>query len=61
MRYYVRQRGKDDAIGPFSVEDIVSQVRAGRLDRWDMAVADSGQTADQLKNHWDFKWEPLSG
>ena len=58
MRYFIRQRGQDDAIGPFSVEEITERVRRGQLARWDMVLADSGQTSEQLKNHWDFKWEP---
>ena len=60
MRYHVRQRGKDDVIGPYSTEDIIARVRAGQLARWDMVLADDGQTPEQLKSHWDFKWEPLT-
>jgi hypothetical protein len=60
MRYHVRQRGKDDVIGPYSAEDIIARVKAGRLARWDMVLADDGQTPEQLKSHADFKWEPLT-
>lgn len=61
MRYHVKQRGKDDAIGPFSVEEIIARVKAGQLNPWDVVLNDSGQTPEQLSSHADFKWEPLEG
>jgi len=61
VRYHVRQRGKDESIGPFTTEEIVSRVKIGQLNPWDMVLIDGGQTPEQLKNHWNFKWQPLEG
>jgi hypothetical protein len=60
MRYYVRSRGADDISGPFALDGLESQLKAGVLSPTHMVLADTGQTAAQLEKYWDLQWIPIS-
>lgn len=60
MRYYVRERGQDEVNGPYSPEELESRIKGGTLTPEHLALLDTGQTRDQLGNHRDFRWEPIS-
>ena len=60
MRYYVKKNGKNEIAGPLTVEEILSRVKACRLDRWDKVVAENGRTPEQIAEQTDLQWGQVS-
>jgi len=60
MRYYVRARGEDEIGGPYSLNELESQLQAGTLTASHLALQDTGQTPEQARNHWQFRWIAIS-
>ena len=58
MKYYVRKPGTNQFSGPYSLEEIYSQIKAEQLSLIDEAIEANGQTFRQLKK--STEWVLLS-
>ena len=60
MRYFVRLRGQDEISGPFTLAELESHFKVGTLTTSHLALEATNQTAEQLKEYWNFEWVAIS-
>lgn len=61
MRYYIRKRDGNEIRGPFTLDELESQVKAGTLlPSQHVALADTGQTPEELQDHSKNHWATVS-
>jgi hypothetical protein len=60
MRYYIRHDETAEVSGPFTIEELINAIGAGRMDPDSLASSDLGDSITSLRTWRRCDWFPLA-